>query len=210
MRRAAPRPHQRAVARAVLQADRLEAIVQHADGRGVRARSGSQRRTADAPPALWRSGGARAVQCRVRRQVVACTAAHLEAVAAHGTLDEQPGRLNGERLEEEDVSQRRPAPRRSARHLEVAHAGEDGATLDDVVRHEGVQRARGGRRAEDGSAVRRVDVVLHERVRRLAPFEGVSLECKHHSTLRMPTNATHLSEHRMRDCTSEAKRADTS
>ena len=95
----------------------------------------------------------RVLEARSQRRPLA--AAHLEAAVERRALDEQPGRLDGERLQEEDAraaprAQRRRAAAR-ARDLEVARAREDDAALHDVVGDERVQRARGGR-AEDDAA----------------------------------------------------------
>jgi hypothetical protein len=77
--------------------------------------------------------------------------ANLEAAVKDRALDQQIGRLDGERLKEEDAVQCRSGS--STRHLEVPRAREDDAALHDVVSHDGVKLACGGR-TEDDAAVR--------------------------------------------------------
>ena len=97
--------------------------------------------------------------------------ANLEAAVKDRALDEQIRRLDGERLKEEDAVQCRTDS--STRHLEVRRAWEDDAALHDVVGHDGVKLACGGR-AEDDTAVRRGQSVPRQRVRRVAPREQAS------------------------------------
>jgi hypothetical protein len=51
----------------------------------------------------------------------------------HAAFDEQPGGLNGQRLQEEDAAKRWPFCCYCARHLQVACPWEGGAALDDVA-----------------------------------------------------------------------------
>ena len=95
---AAPRVHERAVRRAVLQADRVEAVVQRAHVGG--ARGHTQRLVVDAMPA-WRVDGKRprAVHWRVLGFRTLLAAAHLEAPVGHRAFNEQ-FLLDGKRHQE--------------------------------------------------------------------------------------------------------------
>ena len=150
---AAPRLHERAIARTVLQTDRVECVVERADAGRSGGRS-TQRRVVDALPgdgaAARRSGAVH--RCR-GGDCIGLTAAHLEAPVKDRAIDEHARRLDGERLQEENAAKRRRCPDRSARHLEVARAREDDAALHDVVAYEWEQRACSWR-ADDESALR--------------------------------------------------------
>ena len=139
---AAPRVHERAVRGAVLQADRVEAVVQRAHVGG--ARGHTQRLVVDAMPA-WGVGGKRprAVHWQVLGFRTLDAAAHLEAPVRHRAFNEQCP-LDGKRHQEVHALQRRRA-RRRPRHLEVARAREEDAAVHDVVGDERAQRARSGR-----------------------------------------------------------------
>ena len=205
--RATPRVLERAVAGAVLKARRVEPVVQSADVRRARARAATHRRVLDALPAVVGGERARAVHRRVHQRVVVLAAAHLEPTIAHRALDEQAGRLDGERLQEEHAAQRSCARRRSAaRQLEVADAGEDDAALHDVVGDEGVERARGGR-AEEGGAVGGGQAALHEGVRRLTPREGAPMVQEWRWRRGMLSLDARVSQHRVRDRAAVPERA---
>ena len=130
MAHGAPRLRECAVARPILQIDRVEAVVQRSNVccSGGRA----QRRVVDALPAGTAAAGRTgAVHCR-GLDSVRLAAAHLEAAVRDRALDEQARCLEGERLQEVHAVQARRAERRT-RHLEVARAGEDDAAVHDVV-----------------------------------------------------------------------------
>ena len=144
--RATPYVGERAISWAILQADRLEIIVERSHVRRERE-SAQQRCVVDA---LTYSVGGR-LSRTVHRQARRLASAHLEApVAHHLALDEQPGRLGREWLQKVHPTQHRRS--RCTRQLKVAHAREDGAAMHDVVGDERVQRARSGR-VEDDTAV---------------------------------------------------------
>ena len=137
----APRVHQRAVAGAVLQANRIEAVVEHSHVGWARRRA--QRCDVGAPP-ISCAGTRTGAMHRRGLGGVRLAAAHLEAAVRDRDLDEETGRLDGERQQQVHAKQSRRSDR-STRHLEVARAREDDAALHDVVGNERVQRARGGR-----------------------------------------------------------------
>ena len=87
--------------------------------------------------------------------------------------EQQPGCLDGERLQEEDAAQSRP--RRGTCHLEVARAGEDDATLHHMVFHDWMQRAQDGR-AEDHRVARCWQASLRKGVGQTATRKGASTE----------------------------------
>ena len=89
---AAPRLHERAIAGAVLQADRVEAVVQRADVH--RARERAHRCLLDVLPGAVRRRRPGAVHRCVFERAVRTTA-HLEAAVRDRALDEQTGRLDG-------------------------------------------------------------------------------------------------------------------
>ena len=125
----APRLQQRAVARTVLQADRIKAVIERPNVGRMRRRT--QRRVVDALPrscTCCRSGAVH----RRRLDSVGVAAAHLEAAVRDRALDEHAGRLDGERLQEEHVVQCHRADC-STHHLEVARAWENDAVLHDMV-----------------------------------------------------------------------------
>ena len=90
---------------------------------------------------------------------VGLAAVDLEEAVRERALDQQTGRLDGKRLQEEDAAQ--TCRCRRMRHLEVACAREDDAALHDVVGDEGMKRTGGGR-AEDDAAVRRGQAALRK------------------------------------------------
>ena len=148
--RTAPRLHQRAIAGTVLQASRVKTIVERSDIHRTSRRA--QRRVADALPSVAAADRSSGAMHRRRDGLatVGLAAANLEAAVRDGALDEQIGRLDGERLHKVHATQ--SCCRRRTRHLEVARARKDDAALHDVVGDEGVKRAR-GRRAEDNGAI---------------------------------------------------------
>ena len=146
----APRLRQRAISGTVLQANSVEAVVERPNIHCSRGRA--HRCVIDAPPSFaagrHRSG---AVHRQRGLNGLGLATANLEAAVKDRALDEQIGRLDGERLKEEDAVQCRSES--STRHLEVPRAWEDDAALHDVVSHDGVKLAFGGR-TEDNAAVR--------------------------------------------------------
>ena len=147
--RTAPRLHQRAIAGTVLQASRVKTVVERSNIHRTSRRA--QGRVVDALPSVASGNRSGAVHRQCGLNGFGLAAANLEAAVRDCALDEQIGRLDGERLKEEDAT--KSCPCRRTRHLEVARAREDDAALHDVVGDEGVKRAR-SRRAEDDAAVR--------------------------------------------------------
>eukprot|EP00966_Prymnesium_polylepis_P316017 7301490-Prymnesium_polylepis.2 len=79
-----------------------------------------------------------AVRCGVRcESFVRVATAHLEDVAVHQALDDQPNALSGERLQKEDGVQCRATRGGCASHLQVASTGEDDAVVNDVISDQG-------------------------------------------------------------------------
>ena len=147
--RAAPRLHERAVAGAILQANRIKAVVQPPDV--CCERRCALRRVVDGLPSVAADSRSGAVHRLRGLNGVGLATANLEVAVRDCAIDEQIGRLHGERLQKVHATQCCRGCR--TRHLEVARAREDDAALHDVVGDEGVKRAR-SRRAEDDAAVR--------------------------------------------------------
>ena len=63
----------------------------------------------------------------------------LKAIVVHRTFD-PVGKVEGQRLEEEDGLQHRPRSGRSTEHLQIPNRGKYDATIHDVIGHDGLQR----------------------------------------------------------------------
>ena len=163
----APRLRERAVARAVLQPHRVEAVVQRADERRARARASTHRRRVDTLPRDIGGERARAVHRRVRERVVHA-AAHVEAAVGHGALDVQPIGLDGQRLQEEDAA-KALSRGRGMPHLEIARGGENDAALHHVVLGEAAAACSG--RLEGNGAVGGEQAALRKGMRTITPCE---------------------------------------
>ena len=124
----APRLHERAITGAVLQANRLETVVKQTNVTSTRV--SAQRCVIDALRNSVRATRSRTVHRRILQGIDLATA-HLEAPTRCRALDEQAGCLQGEWLQELHIEESRCASR--SRHLEIARAWEDDASLHDVV-----------------------------------------------------------------------------
>ena len=125
--RTAPRLHQRAIAGTVLQARRIKTVVQPPDV--CCERRCALRRVVDALPSVAAGSRSGAVHRLRGLNGVGLATANLEAAVRGCALDEQIGRLHGERLQKVHATQ--CCRSRCTRHLEVARARED----DPAVQH---------------------------------------------------------------------------
>ena len=90
--------------------------------------------------------------CAVHRRIyhrVLSAAAHLEEAVGHHAINKH-GRLDFERPQEEDATQRCRSRQRSARNLEIACTREDDTALHNVVANESMQLARHRRAGDTG------------------------------------------------------------
>ena len=93
----------------------------------------------DALPGGGISRRTRAVHHLHGPERISLAAAHLKAAVSDRTFDEQPRRLDGERLQEVHGMQSRC--RCSSRHFKVAGAREDDVALHNMVGNESMKRA---------------------------------------------------------------------
>ena len=134
---AAPRLHERAVARAVLQTHGMQSLVQRIRLCQACTVAGPRQSVVEEVPRRERTvtNRARAVRHCARESAIRrhLAAAHLESSVGHTALDMQPSGLRGKRMQEKDVTKSRVLGRRgekvarSTRQLQVARARKDDA-----------------------------------------------------------------------------------
>ena len=97
----------------------------------------------NAPPSIGIGSPSRAVH-RHGLHGVGLATAHLKPIVADHALNLQTRSLNGERLQEVHTMQCLDLDH-SASHFEISSAGEDDATLGNVISNEHMQPARDSR-----------------------------------------------------------------